>query len=587
VKTTEVDVATAPVPSSISSIDAAFPEVLYVELADYCNLNCVFCGRENEIKTLRGGDAGGFADLDKIKMLERPLRAAKYLGLSGRIGEPLIYPHLAELLQWVYSINSQIELRITTNGTALSRKMADLLRDHIDFLAISLNAASADAYARDMRPVGYRKGMDWTPKWANLIRRITDFIEALPPRDRARVRVIAPVHRDNADDIRDFVKLVASMGCTHAILTPMQVHDEPNIELSVYWFKDKYNDLIDEVAAWAAQRGVRVEAARFYATVKTDLAIDMLCHEPSTSAYLNMGTQWKGAPCCQWTERFIPMDVYSDLGAFERFWNSDLYRRLRANRDFASCKACGLTRTFDEVMFHFTPLLKSKLIASKRIEEAEEQSLYPDHGLVAACRSLTLDLPSLRRAVKRFGVPVERLHSIEIFGLRALPALDRACWEAFLADDSPPEDMVDLRLGGCFTGIGWFHADNDPSTRVAARWMGGGRIASVFVRVVPGGCYNLRLMAHHADSMEKVNGLSIKVCGQPLEIEKIVQDAGIVTLSCLLPSDITTSYGGRLWITVGYDDSHHQSGWISFSQLAVETWLGAHDRECNGIVGWQ
>src|SRR5437868_910780 len=113
---------------------APFPSVIYLEVADYCNLNCVFCGRENEIKLIRGGDVGGFADLEKLKMLEQPLRAAKYLGLSGRIGEPLIYPKLGDFLHWVYSINPQIKLRVTTNGTALSRKMADLLADHIDFV---------------------------------------------------------------------------------------------------------------------------------------------------------------------------------------------------------------------------------------------------------------------------------------------------------------------------------------------------------------------------------------------------------------------------------------------------------------------
>src|SRR5262249_52930657 len=200
---------------------------------------------------------------------------------SGRIGEPLIYPRLGELLRWVYAINPTIKLRITTNGTALSRKMADILRGHIDFLAISLNAANPSAYARDMRPVGYRNGIDWTPKWENLIGRIKEFLEALPPGEREQVRIIAPVHRDNIDDVPSFVRLVAATGCTHAILTPMQVHEEANIEMSVYWFKDKYNDSIDEVTAWAAKIGVKVQAARFYASVKTDIPIETLCREPS------------------------------------------------------------------------------------------------------------------------------------------------------------------------------------------------------------------------------------------------------------------------------------------------------------------
>ena len=546
---------------------APLPEVIYVELADYCNLNCVFCGRENEVKNLRGGDVGGFAELDKIKMLERPLRAAKFLGLSGRIGEPLIYPQLGELLNWLYGINPAIKLRITTNGTALSRKMANLLQDRIDFLAISLNAANARAYTRDMRPVGYKTGSDWTPNWNNFIRRIGEFIDALPPSDRKRVRIIAPLHRNNIDDVPDFVRLVASTGCTHAILTPMQVHEEANIDLSVYWFKDKYNDVIDEVTDWAAKLGVKVEAARFYASPKTDLSIEALCHEPFDVAYLNMGTQWKGAPCCQWTERFIPVDVYTDPGAFERFWNSDVYRRLRTKRDFASCKACGLTRTFDEVMFHFTPLLKSKLIASQRIAAEEERSIYPDHGLVRACRALSLDLPSMRRTVTRMGLPIERLRAIENGGVVALRAIERDCWCAFLASDGQPEPAIDVSLGGCFDGIGWFEADMDPESKVSARWMGGGRSASVFVRVVPGHDYCLQVTAHHLRSAEMAMGLSLAVCERSLRVERNFQSDGTTLLTAVVPKEMASAFDGRLWLTIGYDDARGHEGWVSFSRV--------------------
>ena len=502
-------------------------------------------------------------------MLEKPLRAAKYLGLSGRIGEPLIYPHLRELLNWLFGVNSSIKLRITTNGTALSRKMANILQGHIDFLAISLNAANADAYARDMRPVGYKIGTDYTPKWNNFICRITEFIEALPPPDRKRVRIIAPLHRDNIDDVPEFVRLVASTGCTHAILTPMQIHEEANVDLSVYWFKDKYNDMIDAVTAWAAERGVRVEAARFYATVKTDLPIEALCHEPSDVAYLNMGSQWKGAPCCQWTERFIPMDVYTDPDAFERFWNSDVYRRLRTRRDFASCKACGLTRTFDEVMFHFTPLLKSRLIASRRISEAEERSVHPDHGLVRACRALSLDLPSMRRTVARLGLPTERLRAIESGGVAALRALDGDCWNAFLASDCRPEPAINVPLGGCFDGIGWFEPDMDPVARVAARWMGGARSASVFVRVVPGHDYQLRVTAHHLRSPEMALGLNLAACGRSIDGKRHLESDGATLLTAVVPKETAAAFDGHLWLTIGYDDSGGYEGWVSFSRVEL------------------
>jgi MoaA/NifB/PqqE/SkfB family radical SAM enzyme len=543
---------------------ARLPEVIYVELADYCNLNCMFCGREAEIK--RTGDKGGYVDLEKVKKLERPLRAAKYFGLSGRIGEPLLYPKLGELLDWLYEINPTILLRITTNGTSLSRKMAGLLGGHIDFLAISLNASNAEAYARDMRPVGYRSGTDWTANWDNLLRRITEFIEALPPPDRKKIFVIAPAHRDNIDDLPDFVRVVAGLGCSRAVITPMQVHDEAKIDMSIYWMKDKYNDVIDEAAVLGTGLGVRVEAARFYSTVKSEVDIATLCRDPLDVAYLNMEKQGETAPCCHWAEDKIPMDVYRDHDGFERFWNNEIFRRLRQKRDFKSCKACGLTRAFDEVMFHFTPSLKGRLIASGRIADAEAHNIIPDHDLVRACRVSGLNLPSLRRTVRQLGVATDRLHAIERDGAAALPALDRVCWQAFLAAD-PATGPMDLALAACFAGIGWGDPEYDPAGRISARWLAGGRIGSVFVRVEPGSAYDVRFTAHHVQSAEVAGALRLTACDRPLETHVSIDDSGNAVVTSQLPAAISRAHGGRLWLTVGCPDG--SSAAISFSRLEI------------------
>src|SRR5215831_18231198 len=149
-------------PSELTPELAPLPKLVYVELADYCNLNCMFCGRGAYIAAT--GDKGDFIEVDTLKKLEQPLRAAQYLGLSGRIGEPLLHPKLEYILRWLYEINPEILLRITTNGTALSGKMAKLLGGHLDFLAISLNASNAEAYFREMRPVG-QKSSNQTAWW--------------------------------------------------------------------------------------------------------------------------------------------------------------------------------------------------------------------------------------------------------------------------------------------------------------------------------------------------------------------------------------------------------------------------------------
>ena len=543
---------------------APLPKVIYVELADYCNLSCTFCERSAYVATV---GKGGFIEVEQLEKLEQPLRAAKVLGLSGRVGEPLLHPKLERILAWVFEINPGILLRITTNGTALSCKLAGVLGGHIDFLAISLNAASAEMYVRDMRPVGY-KGGDASAWWGNLIRRITEFIAALPASDRERVRIISPVHRDNIHTMFDFVRLVSSMGCSHAIITPMFIHEESKMDASIYWMKDRYNDLMDEVEALGAKLGMRVEAARFYSHPKLEsLDLATICREPLETAYLNMEKLGKTAPCCHWSEDAIPMDVYSDARAFERFWNSDFYQKLRRKRDFKSCQNCSMGRAFDEMLFHLTPALQYRLAASGRIAGFEIQNAYPDSKLVGVCRSLSLDLRSLRRTALALGVATERLNSLVDHGLEALTEIDRACWDAFLGADTPAAPTVDVALGGCFSGIGWFEPDNDPASSVSARWMGGGRSASVFVRVVPGYDYELRVTAHHLRSDEMAKGLSLAALGRPLKVELCIQSNGTTVLTAVVPKDIATVFDGHLWLTIGYDDSRGHEGWVSFSRI--------------------
>jgi hypothetical protein len=99
--------------------------------------------------------------------------------------------------------------------------------------------------------------------------------------------------------------------------------------------------------------------------------------------------------------------------------------------------------------------------------------------------------------------------------------------------------------------------------------MGGARTASVFVRVVPGYSYDIRVTAHHLRSSEMVNGLSLKVCGQPLEVQRSLGENGVAMMTAKIPQSLSKLHDGCLWLGVGYDDAHGQEGWVSFSRLEV------------------
>jgi MoaA/NifB/PqqE/SkfB family radical SAM enzyme len=547
------------------STPAPLPEVLVLDWTDYCNAKCFFCYREKYEQQI--GGRGEFVPFVKLRMLETALRHVKVFGVSSGIGEPLLHPELQQILTWLYEINPSVLIRTTTNGTALTADKAPWFAGHIDWLSVSLNAANAEAHMRDMFPHLARRGIDAKKRWELHLRHLREFIAALPPADRPRVRFQMVAHRHNVQDIVDFVDVVHGLGGSHAVITNIAVHAD-TVDWSLYWVRDAYNEAVEAACAHGASIGVRVDAARFFTSIKPVLDLDAVCRDPLDIAYISRASV--GAPCCQWAEAGIPTDVYSDENGFERYWNHDILQRLRKKRDMESCRVCGMSRVFDEASFHFSPKLKQDLIADGRLSEIDNVNDYPDAGLVKACVACGVDLPGIRRSLSRLGLGVELAGRIEAEGVEAVRALDQACWDAF-GNDEPTADAVDLSLAGPLLGIGWGIPIYEPQNRISARWLGGTLAASVFVRIEPGLDYELRFTLHHASPVELAGRLGIIANGRALAVRHSRDETERAVVSAILPDDLARADGGRLWVQVGCFDTAGEpvAGNLSFARFEV------------------
>lgn len=543
---------------------APYPQQLILDWTDYCNAKCFFCYREKYEKQI--GGKGEFIPLAKLKNLERVLSQVKVFGISSGIGEPLLHPELEQILGWLYDINPTILIRTTTNGTALTASKAPWFAGHIDWLSVSLNAANGEAHMRDMFPHLAKRGTDAQRRWELHLRHLREFIAALPPQDRPRIRFQMVAHRYNVKDIADFVRVVHSVGGSHAVITNIAAHADI-IDWSLYWIKDLYNDCIEEACEVGTQLGVKVDAVRFYTSVKPVLDLDQVCHDPTDNAYISRASV--GAPCCQWTEAGIPTDVYNDVEGFDRYWNHDILHRLRQKRNFQSCQVCGMSRVFDETSFHFSPHLKKDLIESGRLAQINGANDFPDADLVRACVENRLDLPSIRRTLLAVGLPVETAGAIQAQGLAALPALEQACWDAFQKADLALTG-ADVALAGPFLGIGWGIPIQEHLNRLSARWIGAAQQASVFVRVQPGTACALHFKVHHIHPAELQSRLGITVCGRTLETRRSRDAAGRTVLSATVPKDLTEAFNGRLWVRIGcFDDGETPTGQLSLVSLTL------------------
>jgi hypothetical protein len=420
---------------------------------------------------------------------------------------------------------------------------------------------------RDMFSHLAKRGIDPQKRWQLHIGRLTEFLGALPQEDRARVRFQMVTHKDNVNDMPEFVRLVSMMGGSQAVITNICVHPE-TVDSSLYWVRDLYNDLAEEACETGTRLGVQVHAVRFFTHVKPQIDLDKVCRDPIDIAYVSRSSE--GMPCCHWADKKFPVDIYDRDDGFEQYWNNDTLRRLRQKRNFASCLACGISRVFDEMSFHFSPKLKQALIAQGRISEVYGEKDYPDALLVRRCVENRLDLPSIRRSLLHLDLGPEMAAPLENEGLNALPALDRACWTAFRAADEPATE-IDIPLAGWFIGIGWGPPIYNAQNRVSARWIAAGNVASVFVRVPLRTSYEIRLTVHDIAPAELAAHVKLAIGYRVIATTWSADKAGRNVLRGELPDELVEENGGRLWVRIGCLDpaSEQASGQISMTKLTI------------------
>jgi MoaA/NifB/PqqE/SkfB family radical SAM enzyme len=222
-----------------------FPEVLAISLTTQCNLRCFICRRE------------GFHPQDlvfeNLKKLETAIRYAKTIDLTG-CGEPFIYPHLREVLEYVLSLNPGRAIGLTTNGTRLSEEYARLLSGHLSYLNISLNAATKATYERDMQHGDFEATLSST----------RSFVSALDASDRPRLNLHMVAHTENYREIPDFVVLAHNLGVPNVSVGQYLVGISEHSRHSLLHAREGYNRAVEEARSLGAELGVQVHAPQFF-----------------------------------------------------------------------------------------------------------------------------------------------------------------------------------------------------------------------------------------------------------------------------------------------------------------------------------
>ncbi|HEY2623891.1 MAG TPA: GTP 3',8-cyclase MoaA [Dyella sp.] len=122
---------------------------LRISVMDRCNFRCPYCMPEatygEHFNFLRNDERLSFDEIERLCRLAATLGVSK-LRLTG--GEPLLRPHLAELVGRLRSIAGITDLALTTNGVLLARHAKELREAGLDRVTVSLDTLDPALFHR-------------------------------------------------------------------------------------------------------------------------------------------------------------------------------------------------------------------------------------------------------------------------------------------------------------------------------------------------------------------------------------------------------------------------------------------------------
>ena len=290
-----------------------------------------------------------------------------------------------------------------------------------------------------MHPHEVGDGRDVAQKFGRLIEKIAAFTNELPNADRHKIHLHFVVHKENMYDMSDFVRLTHSLGLSQVNFTHFKVHREHNIPLSVYWSKEEYNDAFDEAFYIGRTLGVNVGGRKFFTERPREFDAERDCTWPvDTSIITVKGT---AVPCCYWSGGYDIGNAFT--GDFNDIWFGEFYKALRAKRDAKPCHTCNILTTFDDVILHFSPYLKSTATFAESLERYKEMSIEARGALATRFDEFGIDMSLHKWALRQIGRNVEESET-------PIEDAEALIWQHFQGKESPANREIMIDLAGRF-----------------------------------------------------------------------------------------------------------------------------------------
>ena len=298
------------------------PEIAQIEITNRCNFNCLMCQRIPLKVPLKDMDFGLYRQIvDKLEVIEEII-------LTGW-GEPLIHPHLLEMIRYAKQKGQWISL--TSNGSLLTKGFAQkIIQAGLDSISFSIDDIKAPKSGALAHPV------------TTQLNNIENFVKMIKGKSLPEVVIQTTLHKGQEKKIFEVVAWAAKIGADMVNVNRLDMRfntrlKRPNFEEEKEFVKKldevgKKYDIQTEFRPHVAFSGISRQVYRILAPF---MALGgRHCLRVYNYVYINLVGEV--TPCCAlplWSAGNL---LQEDL---QTIWQSEKFQQFRQH-DFQR-KICG------------------------------------------------------------------------------------------------------------------------------------------------------------------------------------------------------------------------------------------------------
>ena len=225
-----------------------YPEIINVEIMSKCNLKCIHCKLQNQT-TSSNVQFMSFEYIKSIidKITDFVIHANEFMFSSV---EPLIHPHLFEMMDYLSDINPNMEFPIQTNGMFLNENIIfEMRKRNIPWVSIAFDGVNEEQLSL------FKKGT----KMETVVNNIKMLRNNMP--SSCVIRTVFVSNTENINSLIDYVYFCKDLGIDAIDVNGLFCYNPSLLKYTLYSEKgnEKVEQIFQEAKSIGDKLGIEVQ----------------------------------------------------------------------------------------------------------------------------------------------------------------------------------------------------------------------------------------------------------------------------------------------------------------------------------------